>query len=124
MPISITYVPQLNSLRGDWRINGRRGHIYAAPGGFQIYFIGSARGWAYTKSALSFASVTQDGDADGCLFLSRLPTATEGATIRKRIGILQKRKRSNSELTRLRNAALDTRFRRKEPPPPVAPLPT
>lgn len=40
---------------GDWRINGSRGHVYAAPGHFQFFVIGwSANGWNRAKrSALS-----------------------------------------------------------------------
>jgi hypothetical protein len=67
---------------GDWRINGKCGHVYAAPGslerpkrpGFR-FFIGceAARGWTYAKKALSFAKLTNDGDDEGSFFLDRRP---------------------------------------------------
>jgi hypothetical protein len=81
-----------NALRrdecADWRIEGRRGHIYAVPGsldrphtlGFQIFVMGwTAKGWNLAKAAFkSFADLTNDGDDEGALFLDRLPTAERG----------------------------------------------
>ena len=77
---------------GDWRINGRRGHIYAVPGtidrpktpGFQVFVIGwTTRGWNLAKEAFRpFADLTIDGDDEGALFLDRLPTTEEAEIIR------------------------------------------
>ena len=104
-----------NALRrdecGDWRIGGRRGHVYAVPGslarpktpGFQIYVQGeSAREWSYAKKALKFADLTNDGDDEGMLFLDRLPTAAKAEVIRHYAGITKKRFLSETELERLR----------------------
>ena len=97
---------------GDWRIEGRSGHIYAVPGsldrpetpGFQIYVEReSVREWSFAKKALKpFANLTNDGDDDGMLFLDRLPTADEAEVIRQYIGIAKKRVLSETELARLR----------------------
>jgi hypothetical protein len=56
---------------GDWRIIGKRGHIYAVPGaleepntsGFQIYFGGLEveKGWLNAKREMAFAKLMQDG---------------------------------------------------------------
>lgn len=68
---------------GDPRINGRRGHIYACPGGYQLYVVTpSTRAWTYAKKALDFAKVAQDGDEEGILLLDRLPTESEAEAIR------------------------------------------
>jgi hypothetical protein len=63
--------------RGDWRIEGNRGHIYALPRaldelhapGFQIYFGGEGveKGWLNTKREMTFAKGMRDGDIDGCI---------------------------------------------------------
>jgi hypothetical protein len=105
---------------GDWRINGKYGYIYAVPGipwdgmekteGFQIYYRGAeefgepttTRGWTFAKEAMPFAKVTQDGDAEGMLFLDRLPTREEGEIIRDKLWIAKRREVSEGELARLR----------------------
>jgi hypothetical protein len=106
---------------GDWRINGRFGHIYAVPGvpwggmegveGFQIYFRGApefeepttSQPWTWAKKALEpFCRVTQDGDMEGMLFLDHLPTPDEAAIIRDKLRIPKKREVSEEELNRLR----------------------
>jgi hypothetical protein len=98
-----------NSLRRDesrdWRITGKRGHIYAAPEGFLLYFSGTAKGWTSAKAALRFARVTQDGDQEGLLILDRPPTKAERDAIRDKLGIPKKRESSEEELARLRAAA-------------------
>ena len=78
---------RVNALRrdecGDWRINGGKGHIYAVPEGFQIMVSGwSANGWNRAKQTMTFATVTQDGDAEGGLIMERLPTPAEADEIR------------------------------------------
>lgn len=108
-----------NALRrdecGDWRINGKQGHIYAVPGtinqpgtpGFQIYVQRELiRGWSAAKTALkSFTDLTLDCEVDGMLFLDRLPTATEAEVIRQYVGISKKREVSEEEMARLRQWA-------------------
>jgi hypothetical protein len=112
-----------NALRrdecSDWRINGKRGHIYAIPGtldrphtpGFQIY-IGceSVREWSYAKKALApFTDPTNDGDEEGMLFLDHLPSPNEAEIIRRYVGIAKKREVSPEELDRLRR--MGTRYK-------------
>jgi hypothetical protein len=44
------------------RINGKRGHIYAVPEGFQLDCVCESRKtWTYARRALSFARMTHDG---------------------------------------------------------------
>ena len=97
---------------GDWRIEGSSGHVYAVPGaldqpkrpGFAIFVMTeSARAWTYVQRALSFAKVIADGDAEGGLFLDRLPTKAEAALIRRYCGIPKRREVSEAELDRLRS---------------------
>lgn len=76
-----------NALRrdecGDYRINGRRGHICRdGPGWLLCVAAGSARAWNSYKRRLGFCRVTQDGDAEGCLHLAGLPTPAQASVIR------------------------------------------
>ncbi len=103
---------------GDWSIQGARGHIYAVPGvlaegfrdraGFLIYvdcgsYSAASRAWSLTRTDLAFATVINDGDTEGCLFLDRLPTSS--AIIRKRVRIRKKREISDAERKRLRSVS-------------------
>ena len=58
---------------GDYRINGKLGHIYPDSDGFLLYVSTgeSARRWTNVKARLAFARVTQDGDDEGALRLDR-----------------------------------------------------
>jgi hypothetical protein len=106
-----------NALRrdecGDWAIFGKRGHIYAAPDGFQIVVqCDSAREWSYARKALkSFAALTNDGDEEGVVFLDRLPTVEEASTIRQYVGVAKKRVLSDEARERL--TSLGHRFERR-----------
>ena len=113
-----------NALRrddcGDWRVNGKQGHIYAVPGsldrpdtpGFQIYVEReSVREWSYAKKALKpFADLTNDGEDEGMLFLDRLPTADEAEVIRQYVGVAKKRVLSDEERARLLSVSVGHRF--------------
>jgi hypothetical protein len=103
-----------NALRrdecGDWRVEGRSGHIYAAPGslgrpeapGFQIYIAGSSRWWTAAKAAFApFAEIANDGGDEGTHFIFRLPGADEAGMIRHYVGLAKKRELSEAELARL-----------------------
>lgn len=103
-----------NALRrdecGDWRIEGRAGHIYAAPGsfarphapGFQIYVAGSTRWWTNAKSAFRpFTDIVGDGEDEGVHVMFRLPTASEAETLRHYVGLAKKRELSDEERARL-----------------------
>ena len=60
---------------GDPTIMGSRGHVMAVPGipwhkpkraGFLLYVVTeSGTAWTYARKALTFATVTQDGDEEG-----------------------------------------------------------
>ena len=65
-------------------------------------FLGSPRGWGFAKAALSFAKLTQDGDGEGALFVTRLPTKREATAIREKLGVPKKRTLSEEKLARLR----------------------
>src|SRR3984957_3208941 len=103
-----------NALRrdecGDWRIEGRSGHIYAVPGsldrpktpGFQIFIARSSRWWTNAKAALkSFAEIANDGEGEGVHFIFRLPTADEAEVIRQYVGVAKKRTMSEEALAHL-----------------------
>ena len=60
------------------------------------------KGWLNTKREMAFAKVMQDGDVDGCMLMSRLPTKPEAGVIRRRLGIPKKREVGEPELERLR----------------------
>jgi hypothetical protein len=110
---------------GDPRINGKRGHVYAVPGGFHFYCVcASAKAWTYAKRALSFAKVTQDGDEEGMLFLDRLPTPAEAEITRHYLGIAKRPELSAAQIEALRARAKARRFgdeTRKNPPSPPQP---
>jgi hypothetical protein len=104
-----------NALRrdecSDWRVNGKLGHIYAVPEGFQIYYRGapefeeptSTQGWTWAKKALEpFCAATNDGDSEGMLLLDRLPTAAEAEILRDKLRIPKKREIGEAERERLR----------------------
>jgi hypothetical protein len=74
---------------------------------------------------MRFAKVTQDGDEDGCLFLDRLPTKTQAAVIRDKLGIAKKAEYGEETLARKREQALMARkFIGVESPPGTEPLPS
>jgi hypothetical protein len=66
-------------------------------------FLGTARSWGFAKIALGFAKVTQDGDGEGALFMTRLPTEREASAIREKLGVPKKRTVGEAELARLRS---------------------
>jgi hypothetical protein len=87
---------------GDWRILGKKGHIYAVPEGFQIMVAGgTAHWWHAAKRRFDFAKVLQDGGDEGIVVLSRLPTPTEAESIRHYCGIAKKREVSEEQRARL-----------------------
>jgi len=81
-------------------IFGSRGHIRACDG-FHVYVrCHSGRAWTFAKRQLaSFATVHQDGDDEGVLVLSRMPSESEAETLRHYIGLRQTREmhRKSSE---------------------------
>lgn len=105
-----------SALRRDdaelWILRGRPG-CYAATWGdgksWQLVVapeeIISVRQWTYHKTRLAFAELTQDGDAEGCFRLHRLPTPAEAETIRDIIGIRKCVELSPEELARRQEQA-------------------
>jgi hypothetical protein len=107
-----------NALRrdecGDWRINGRQGHVYAVPEGFQLVFFARCgvtewdgagphiEDYTRAKRNLIFCRLAQDGTGEGIFFLDRLPTPAEAEVIRDTLAIAKKRTMSSAELERLR----------------------
>jgi hypothetical protein len=84
---------------GDWRIKGKLGFIYPIPGplgepgreGFQLYCERETKlAWTWAKKLLSFCAVVQDGDAEGLLFLDRLPTPADAEIIRDVLGVAKR----------------------------------
>ena len=104
---------------GDWRINGKYGHIYAIRGtldrlktpGFQIFVLGwTANGWNRAKKAFEpFAELIHDGLDEGALFLDRLPSPSEAETIRHYLGVAKKAEFSDEVMAQKREAALKAR---------------
>jgi len=102
---------------GDWRIEGKQGHIYAHPEGFYLYCSsGSVRAWGFAKKALAFCTVTQDGDDEGFLRLTRLPTPAEAEIIRDKLGIRKKKELSEDHLKALRDAGSTHAFQPRRQP--------
>jgi hypothetical protein len=99
---------------GDWAIRGLKGHLYAAPEGFQMFVLGcgSARAWTAAKKALAFATVTQDGDEEGGMIFSSLPTPEQAASIRRYCAIPKRRELSDAERGRLKAMGAAHRFER------------
>ena len=50
---------------------------------------------------MPFAIVTQDGDVDGYMFMSRMPTKAEAEVIRSRLAIPKRRTLSDEHRARL-----------------------
>jgi hypothetical protein len=102
---------------GDWRIEGRHGHIYATPGGsfqkpyrvrpaFQFFVLGSTPlGWTNAKKAFRFARLFNDGDHEGSFLLGRFPTSDEAAVIRHYVGVTRKREVNPDLVLRLRKSS-------------------
>ena len=66
-----------------WVIIGKRGSIHTwGDGKTWVLSVSchSARHWTATKARLAFCKVTQDGEDEGCLRLSHLPTPKQFET--------------------------------------------
>jgi hypothetical protein len=86
-----------NSLRrdacGDWMIEGSRGQIRPCNDQFSIYLAcHSIRAWNAAKKQLAgITTVSQDGDEEGILTMTRTPEPREGVILRDYIGLRQTR---------------------------------
>ena len=94
---------------GDWNIVGRCGHISTdGAGNLQIYLLlETKRRWEITKRNLSFAAVMQDGDAEGVLKMSELPSAAQAAALRKALGLRKVSPLTEGQRTVLRRFSFD-----------------
>jgi hypothetical protein len=98
----------MNALRrdecGDPTIFGSRGN---SDGTFQVYVqCRSPMHWTYAKKQLAgFATVHQDGDDEGILLLTRMPSESEAETLRHYIGLRQTREMSPERAKKLREHA-------------------
>ena len=119
-PARVRPVPWLPPFRrdenGDWRINGRGGHIYAVSGAFQVVVLcekleaglagrWTSQGWTYAKRALDFARLVNDGDDEGVFILDRLPSPAEAAILRRYCMIPKRMELGEEELARRRELA-------------------
>jgi hypothetical protein len=68
-----------------------------------------ALAWTWAKNKMPFAHAAQDGDAEGVLHMSRLPTRTEAEAIRSYLGIPKRRVLSEGGLERLRSIGVQGR---------------
>ncbi len=72
-PRLIALAGALTALRrdecGDWRITGRRGHIYAVCGARGDFLRESRQAWTWAKKLMRFCAVAQDGDTEGMLLM-------------------------------------------------------
>lgn len=92
---------------GDFNIFGRRGKISTDGEYWYLYTSReTSMKWTYTKKALSFMELHQDGDEEGVFRLSRMPYSEEARTVRKVIGV-----RPRTILTEEGRAALKIRLK-------------
>jgi len=99
---------------GDWSINGKRGHIYAVPEGYQLCYITRygvnewdgdgphVEDYFGAKRRLIFCRLAQDGTGEGIFFLDRLPTEAEAEVIRDVFEILRRKHYTEEQLAVMR----------------------
>jgi hypothetical protein len=63
---------------------------------------------------MAFAELAQDGDDEGFLFLTRLPTPDEAAILRDKLGMAKRREISGEERRRLARIGKATAFVRQD----------
>jgi hypothetical protein len=100
---------------------GRFGRIYATgidgarefalTVGAELEGFGAGK-WNNIKAALAgCCRLTQDGDCEGVFLFDRLPSAKEGAAIRKALGLPKRREISEQERQRLRELSSKVGFK-------------
>jgi hypothetical protein len=88
---------------GDWMLLGSRGHISTDGRGWYVYLgFETPRQWTFAKRRLLFLEVWQDGDCEGILRSSAMPTAEQAELVRAAIGLRRVRVLSDEQLDRLR----------------------
>ena len=106
----------LRKVDGDYRIDGKWGHIFAVSDTqYQVFVLDekpetgshsrwSKQGWTHCKKALmTFMKLVSDGDTEGAFTLDRLPTPEEAVLIRKYCHIRQKTHYSDEALATMRS---------------------
>jgi hypothetical protein len=89
-----------------WRLVGKRGHVYGVPEADAYYAFAqfpTARGWTAAKIRLRFGQVTQDGDDEGVIRFTGLPTPEQAEAIRITVGLPRRRHLSPEQRARLRS---------------------
>jgi hypothetical protein len=110
---------------GSWIIAGRRGTIHTwGDGKNWLAYVRchSRQHWTFTKRRLTFMTVTQDGDEEGCLRLFRLPTPPEAVVIRDVTGLRKRVDYAPDALERKRASMAKVGLVRgtaKAPPPAI-----
>jgi hypothetical protein len=110
---------------GAWNIFGQFAHISVMSQSYHLVCFTdecdldlkkfqrhSARRWESAKRRLSFATVVQDGDAEGILDFTDLPSPEQAAEIRDILGLRKKREISDAERERLSSMG----FKRQDGP--------
>jgi hypothetical protein len=111
---------------GAWTLVGKQGSIHTwGDGKSWVLFVAcrSAKGWTNTKRRLSFCTVTQDCQDEGCLRLHELPTPEQARVIRDDLGIRKRMEFSPEDLER-RRASMTRAREGKTLPSAIARLPT
>jgi hypothetical protein len=98
--------PLCRGWSGDYQITGKCGHILTDGAGFLLFVSTSPweskRRWSHSKKTLNqFCRLTQNGDDEGCFHLSHLPSPAEASSIRKIIGITQRRQSSTPSVSQI-----------------------
>lgn len=102
---------------GSWVISGGRGAIHTWGDGktWVVYVVGrSTRHWTMIKRRLSFMTVTQDGDEEGCFRLFALPTPEQANLIRDALLLRKRRTLTEASRALLIAAGVKGRFQAQE----------
>jgi hypothetical protein len=95
---------------GAWCISGNTGSIHTWGNGKSwVLFVAcrSSMHWTYTKRQLSFCTVSQDGEDEGCFRLHTLPTLEQASVIRDVLGIRKRTVYAPESLARLQARVAD-----------------
>lgn len=83
---------------GDWNIFGKRGKISTETKYWYLFLSPETkRHWSNVKNRLKFMTVHIDGDDEGILKLSRMPTEKEAEKVRKELQMRKRTEMSDAE---------------------------
>jgi hypothetical protein len=111
---------------GAWCISGNTGTIHAWGDGKTWVLYARCRSkqhWTWVKKNLSFCTVTQDGDDEGCLRLHQLPTPDQATLVREELGIRKRIEFAPADLER-RRASMSRLLLSQGRPNSMAAVPT